>query len=140
MGNKYIFTSKNMDASIVFKFDLNGDLIYFEIDGETDSKQRDWIYSRIPINESWIEAVWKKLKTGRIEKTPTDLSFEAFWEAYKLKVGKKSETKNIWNKMDENERIKALIFIKTYDNQLRLRQGQQKKYPSTYLNAQEWNN
>jgi hypothetical protein len=67
------------------------------------------------------------------EPVPT---FDAFWEAYAHKVSKK-EAQDRWAKLKDDDKRKALAYIKTYQSEC-ARTGVFKMYPKTYLHKQVW--
>ena len=87
-----------------------------------------------------VEFIQKKDSTAIIEEIAENLSFERFWEEYNHKVGKKAQVQKKWESMPDTEKAKALKHIKKYNFFLAERPNIERKYPQTYLNAQEWNN
>ena len=135
---KYILIPKaNPSISILFKYGFNQLLTEFKIEGEPTETQHQWILERMPVNEKFIEQ-YKKTDKFIITEVPMDLSFEAFWDAYDLKIDKKKQCQNLWHSMKDEERIKALLYIDVYNKQLKKTQVQ-KAYPTTYLNQEYYN-
>jgi len=71
------------------------------------------------------------------EKNDLNIPFENFWNLYDKKVGNKDSLKIKWEKLKDEERIKAMEHIPKYikskpDKQFR-------KDPSTYLNNKSFN-
>lgn len=131
----YIITGKKA-GRITFKFDLNGDLILFQYEGEPlNEKQRKWLYSRVIINESQIK-YWYAIKEFTVTKGDPDLSFDNFWNTYNKKV-KKEVCKPLWKKLKDDDKFNAIAFIKRFDNWLR-KEGTGKPLPDTYLRQKRW--
>jgi len=127
-----------------FKYHLNGDLYAFKVlEGSLSPKQMKWLFAsaNFAANESIMKTVWmvKLKKNFEITVGEPDLSFEAFWDAYDKKRGKKKMAENTWNKMSKAKRIKAMLYLKRYNDQLRI-DNVAKAYPSTYLNQEYYEN
>ena len=136
---KYILIPKSHAAmTIVFTFDLNGLLNSFKLDGNYTEEQWRYVTGHMPVREADIEK-YRKIDKFLIKEVPTDLSFVAFWNAYGYKVGKKGEAENIWRGMKEPERVKALVYIRKYDEHLRT-SGAAKAYPTSYLRGRYFDN
>ena len=128
-----------------FKYHLNGAFYSFKVlDSQLSLEQRTWLFgsNKFPCTEREMKEVWMKNLRKNFEITvgEPDLSFEAFWNAYANKVGKKKMAENSWNKLSKGNKIKALMSIKKYDNNLRLHPGIQKAHASTYLNQEYYDN
>ncbi|MEO2064471.1 MAG: hypothetical protein ABGW97_15925 [Christiangramia sp.] len=141
------YTVKHKKAKIlwVFKYDLNGNLRSFTVDDRPlSTSQINFLFAErnFPFKESQMKEVWLSAKKSEFEIIvgKPDLSFESFWNAYGHKVGKKKMAENTWNKLSKANKIKALMGIKKYENNLRLQPGVQKAHPSTYLNQEYHNN
>ena len=72
-----------------------------------------------------------------IEQVPTDLSFNAFYEAYGNKQNK-DRTYKFWTALPEPDIIAALRAIRRYDQYLAQKPGIEKKYPDTWLKNRGW--
>lgn len=132
----YIVTGKKT-GRITFKFDEAGDLIEFKYEGEPLSdKQRKWLYPRIAINEQMMK-MWKAIKEFTVTEGDLDLSFDNFWNTYKLK-SKKVRAEQLFNKLNDTDKFNAIVGIKRYDNWLRLQRGIAKALPDTYLSQKRW--
>src|SRR5690606_22564047 len=124
-------------GQITVKFDINGNLVYFEYEGELLSeKQLSWLYPRIPLNESKMKE-WIKIKEFHVEKGEPDLSFENFWNIWGLKV-KRDGSEKAWNKLSDADKIKCFLNYKKYQDHL-TRTGQAKAHLVTWLNQKRFN-
>lgn len=124
------------NGTITFKFDLQGDLVLFKYEGEPLSdKQRKWLYPRIAVHENQMKA-WQAIKNFTVTKGLPDLSFENFWKAYDNKA-KKTTAEALFNKLSDADKFNAIVFIKRYNNWLRLK-GTAKALPDTYLRQKRW--
>lgn len=135
---KYIVTGSKFSGSFTLKYGSTGLLVAVLNDSDIDDPVRlTKILSVFPITESGIQGL---RATGAIvREVPDDISFEAFWNAYGYKVGKRSMAENTWNRMKEVDRIRAIAYIAIYDTQL-AKNGAAKAYPSTYLNQRYYDN
>lgn len=131
----YIITGKRT-GQITFKFNLNGDLVLFKYEGEplTD-KQRKWLYPRIAVHESQMKN-WQAIREFTVTKGDPDLSFENFWQTYNEKQ-KKTVTEKLWEKLSNDDKFNAIVYIKRYDSHLR-QKGTAKALPDTYLRQKRW--
>lgn len=82
------------------------------------------------------EVLPKEKSSAKKEKEP-NYSFEAFWELYDKKVGKKDILIKKWLKISDEERELAMSYIPKY----KLAQPDKKyrKNPETFLNQKAWN-
>lgn len=136
METTYIVTAKK-HGKMTFRFDVNGDLIYFKYEGELfNDLQRAWFYPRLPINEKQMK-MWEAIKEFNVSKGEVDLSFDRFWNTYALK-SKKLVCEVLWKKLKDEDKFNAIAGIKRYDNWLRQQGGIAKQLPDTYLRQKRW--
>lgn len=140
------YRAKGKDIGLVFlfKYDLNGHLREFKIEeGELNAKQMQWLFgsSNFPANESIMRSVWMASKDYKakfeVEKFIADLSFEAFWNIWGLKV-KKEHSEKAWNKLSEADKIKCFLNHKRYQSHL-TKTNQAKAHLVTWLNGKRYN-
>lgn len=131
---QYILTGKSSPVKVVFKYDLNGLLTGFEIEGVEDEKQLAHLFWSerfpFPYAERHIPDV-EALGWFNITKVEDDLSFERFWRVYGLKVSKKKAEK-LWERLSKADRIKVFLHLPKYETYLQ-KKGIEKAYPDTYL-------
>ena len=137
--NKYILTSKNLTGEILYGYNTEGELIYFEIKAELDEARRKWIFAYFPVREEQIEKL-KTFKTVQVANIPPDLSFNAFWGDYNYKIGNKKRCEKLWNELNDAERTLVLKSLPKYDFFLKMKNGQAKVYPETFLSQHRWEN
>lgn len=135
-GEKYILTAKSKNVAVELQYDLNGLLIEWKIIGDINKAQHQWLINRVPIYTADIAKSYKSQKF-EIKKIPTDLSFERIWNEYGLKRKKQLALKK-WQKMTEAQKVKALLHIPKYNNELKL-SGTAKAHLLTYLNQEYYN-
>lgn len=129
---------------LLFKYDLNGNLRAFNIEeGDLNPQQMKWLFAgaNFPANESMMRSIWmvdpKYKKVFKVEKFTADLSFDAFWKIWNLKV-KKEASEKAWNKLSESVKIKCFLNHKNYHNHL-VKTGQAKAHLVTWLNQKRYN-
>lgn len=134
----YACKGKKEGRTLLFKYDLSGNLIAFEIHGNAITpKQIEWLYSQ---NWPWTERVMKEhwmrdneIKAAfEIKVSPPDLSFEALWNLYDHKVKRVEAEKNFW-KLSEADVIKCFLAIPGYNSYL-FKKRTAKAHLSTFIN------
>ena len=136
MDTTYIVTGKKQ-GRIIFKFDLNSDLILFKYEGEPlTEQQRKWLYPRIPTHESKMN-LWHAIKEFTVIKGEPDISFENFWNTYDKKQ-KITRAKQLYSKLKDDDKFNAIAGIKRYNNWLKLQNGIAKMLPDTYIYQKRW--
>ena len=129
----------------VFKYHLNGVLKSFEVlEGIMQEQQIKWLFNNG--NFPYMEAQAKELCKirNKAKELVFDVSigmplltFQAFWDAYGHKR-KITRSKQLWAKLNDATKIKAIEGIRRYDNYLRTHNGIAKCNPDTYLYQQQW--
>lgn len=145
MLTTYIVRNKELDTIWQFKYDLNGDYVSFKrLDKALTKSQMKFLFlsGNFPATEATMKDVWMtKAKTVfEIEVGEPDLSFEAFWNLYANKFGKRKMAENTWNRLSKADKIKVFINIPKYKNYLKYYPNQQPMYPTTYLNQEAYKN
>lgn len=138
-GKKYILTSEHFSGEITFEYNLKGFLKVVKV-GEVRGMSKaifEFLWANLPTTLTKVEEYIKTAGNFKITEIPVDLTFERFWTEYDQKVGKKKMTENAWNKLPQNDKIAALLYI---DKLRRTKRGDgtQMPYPSTYLNQKYW--
>ena len=137
MITKYIMKSQSFGGTVVFGFDEEGALKYYENESEMNLAQSQWLFSNFPFTLDHLQQVQGKIK-GKVELIPADLSFEKFWNAYNKKLNRKRSLP-LWNKMSDADKVECLMSIKSYDSYLkRVKRG--KLDPENYLKRESWTN
>ena len=145
----YRAQGKEIGICFLFKYDLNGHLKAFEVaEGNMNANQVRWLvklstdgtHTRFPafeadFKERWLNDVEIKAKFD-IKVSPADISFEAWWKIYNLKV-KKELTEKAWKKLSEADQIDAFLALPRYEAFL-TQSGQAKAHPVTWINQKRW--
>lgn len=140
----YRAKGKKSDLALLFKYDLYGNLMGFEVtESELSPTQWEWLFSaRFPAHEKILLEVWMKqenyLKFFEITKSPADISFEAGWALYNHKISRQDAEK-AFAKMSEAEKIMFFVSIPKYDAYLR-KSRIAKAHMSRYINGKYWEN
>ena len=145
MLTTYTVKSKNTKNVWEFKYDLKGNLKAFNIlDGALSETQIVWLFVRgkFPVKETDIKENWipNLKKNFEITIGEMDLSFDAFWNEYDNKVGKRKMAENIWNRLSKAEKILVMLSIPRFKNYLKYYPAQQMMYATTYLNQEAYKN
>jgi hypothetical protein len=106
------------------------------------SEHWGWFTQHVLFNfQRLYEPFLNDLKTVfKIELLPSDLSFEAFWEAYGNKVGKKKRSEELWKLLSEADKQAALMGVKKYKNWKAQNPSVQMLYPETFLSQRRFEN
>lgn len=97
--------------------------------------QVQWFLKRIPANSHAMGMFLAGMVTEVLE----SIDFAAFWNRYNDKArSSRVKTERVWNRMSRAEQVKAYNFVPKYFNSIP--GGVMKKYATTYLNDQLWNN
>lgn len=134
----FITKHQKSGLKITFKYDLNGVLRILEFDGEWEADKVSKIIAKIPTELQIILEDIRKQKPENpwIFAELTDLSFEAFYKRYPKKVGRKEQTEKMYNKLNEADKMEAILYISEL---IKLKSdGTAFPYPATYLNQKHW--
>ena len=139
METSYLVTHKQTGKTMLFTYDLNGLLTAFKLDFNMTASTVEFYRQNFPFTLGDL-AYFKQNAQFRVDILQQDLSFDNFWKTYNNKVGNKPRAEKLWNALTDNDKAKALNYIRQYDNHLILNQGLTKLYPETYLNQKRFNN
>jgi hypothetical protein len=138
MTTKYLIKSKSSQAIVEYNQEGLIEGIRFEL-GETEA--RSWLLTQIPRQqEQLMEFLGKYAARLKGEMIPADLSFNAFWNLYDYKVGKKDKTVQLWTALTEAERTACLRAIPRYRQWLSQRPSMERLYPQIFLHQRRWEN
>lgn len=140
-NRKYLVKFTRFNASALFEYNAHGFLVLYElVPGEFQDPQYGYLKKAFPKTlEQMQNMISAKLPNVRITEVQPDLSFDAFYNLYNYKVGKRSRAMNNWERMSDTEKAKAIAYIPVYMRRIS-ETGYNKKYPEFYLSAEEWNN
>lgn len=84
-----IWSSKNFDGEIEFRFDENSLLTGFDFCGNTSREQKIWMLSRMPGTLQELQELAKVKKSIVLTEQKNEVTFEMFWNRYGYKVDRK---------------------------------------------------
>ena len=137
----FSITSNEFEGVIVAGFnDENDDFASIDLSNAILSKkQHAWFLENMPKSIGVLNQWIKERRKLKIEEEK--ITFEMFWDRYDEKQNSsKKKTLAKWNKMSIVEQGKAYRFIGRYLTSLGHGNNAGKKYATTYLNDELWNN
>lgn len=139
--NKYIITIKKTTTATAVAGYEDGvcRLVSIETPGLTP-EQAGWILRTVPAAEADLAGLELAFPFLKVEVQPQDLSFNAFWEAYAYKVGKRERAMKLWASMSDADKVKCLRSIPKYNQWLSTKFNMERLYPETYLHQARYNN
>lgn len=136
---KFELTSPAFEGCVTYGFDDTTDRLVMVDMSSVPLSAELWncIWSNLPATSKAMGKV--KGRTGVITELVEDITFDMFWQRYDDKArSSKVKTQRAWDKMPEREQVKAYQFIPRYFESIP--PGVCKKYATTYLSDQLWNN
>lgn len=133
---KYI--AKGEKVNVTMRVEFADGILESITFAEASRPQIDWILKRMPSGENELIDFCKTAKL-RLSEVPVDLSFEAFWNAYKRKVGKLKRTQRLWETMTDLQKQTVLTVIPRYHRFL-AHENTSISYAETFLANEMWNN
>lgn len=131
-------TTKNNVGKVIIKFLDDGGFGGIDFTGiNLSQEQIGWFMTHLPKNVDSIGVfVNAKLNVAEVLES---IDFDAFWNRYDDKArSSKVKTRKVWDRMSRTEQVKAYNYISRYTMNIPI--GVCKKYATTYLNDQLWNN
>lgn len=138
--NTYSLTSTNFIGEVLFKYNLNGDLIYYENNTQMTDEQLEYLLIHLPLTYDMLRLLTQKSKTIKMQEIPEDLSFERFHAKYNYKMGSKKRAESLWKGLSNTDRYLCLQSIDRYNNYLNKKKTIEKAYPETFLHQRRWEN
>lgn len=137
---KYSLTSTQFIGEVILSFDQQGYLVMYDrSSAEMSETQVAWLVDELPRRIEDLQKVLGSSKTAKLTEVSQVIDFELFWDRYDEKIrSSRKRTLAKWNKLSKTDQIKAYKFISRYESHLL--PGTAKKYASTYLNDELWNN
>lgn len=139
MNTKYLIEHKLFKKPVSICYNEFGILCFYDGTG-LDQKQSDWFLNNLPLTENIIPVYQQKYSNSlRISKAQSDISFEAAYNAYNFKVGKKEKSRKLWNNMLDNDKHLFFRMLADYNAYL-TKKHIAKAYFETFLNNQYYLN
>lgn len=136
-----ISTKTQGKITALLKYSHLGELVLVEIRDYTNRIGPDalqWVYDQLPktCGSAGPKAMHPRVTIVEVD---TDLSFEAFWEAFDYKVGTKSRAEKHWNNLDQATRALAMQKVKEYKFFI-AHQNTNRIYPERWLSQKRYEN
>lgn len=131
---KYILTSTTFEGSIIYGYDYNGLLSYFEVSAVLSREQYEAVLKNLQyaLQEETFRS-WAAKYKYKIAMLPPDLSFDAFYLPYPVKRNK-YDAKKMWELYPDDERQRILVNLRAYLRYCaRNANWYNPLYPDTYL-------
>ncbi len=129
-------TSTKFTGKVIVKFneqDCFAGIDFSEAD--ISFEQVKWFLKKLPANSRSM-GMYAGLDVSEVRET---IDFAAFWNLYNDKArSSRVKTERVWNRMSRAEQVKAYNYVPKYFQSIP--GGVMKKYATTYLNDQLWNN
>ena len=133
-----IMTSPKMPGSITFTYNEDGFISLLNISDTLQECQYLWLLQNLPVNIKDINTLVKKVPDAKFIEKKLEVTFDMFWNRYNDKQrSSKLKTERLWAKMTPVNQTRAYLFIPRYNT---LRGTAEKKYATTYLSDELWNN
>jgi len=136
----YSLTSTAFEGEVLFVFNEHDLLMSFDQSKATlNEAQQVFLLRKLPRDLVDIKQFLELSPNATFTEVKQEVTFEMFWNRYDEKVrSSKKKAARVWQKMTKTDQVKAYSFITKYF--MNIRQGTEKKYAETYLNAELWNN
>jgi hypothetical protein len=132
---KYTIKSAKSDIVATAEYE-EGALIGFRLNRRASEDEFKRISNSLFYEEEAILGLMKKWPK-HVEQVPEDVSFERFYAEYGYKRNR-HRAEQLYKKLPEAERVKAIQYISKYLQNLK-RDNAAQKYPDTYLRNRNWN-
>lgn len=131
-------TSEKYNGVVVYKFGDDDRFVGVDYSGaEINVGQANWIMKHLPANAKSMEHF--PGTSAKVVEIIEKVDFQSFWDRYNDKArSSRVKTKKVWDRMPKSEQIRAYHFVPKYFASIP--GGIMKKYATTYLNDQLWNN
>ncbi len=130
-------TSIAWTGYIEFVFNDNCLLDKWENHAELSMGQHEYLVTHLPLEIAQLDKVKTEFTT--ITEVKQDITFDMFWLRYDDKINSsRKKTLQKWNKMTPVDQARAYRFVPRYFGNIP--PGTRKKYATTYLNDELWNN
>ncbi len=132
--SKYFIKSINTDFKAVLEY-TEADTVK-SVEFENATQEQLLYFFGVLAQSTDIEYI-KSFERLRVTPAQEDLSFKAFWDAFRYKVGKKARAERLWNAMTDAEKQAAFFQIKLYHQFIAIK-NQESAYPETWLYNRMW--
>ncbi len=131
-------TSPKLPGEVIFTYNEKGRFSSLLITECLSDEQYKHLFDHFPWNLGLLDPLSKASPSATFVEKQLQVTFDMFWNRYNDKErSSKKKTLVMWNKMPVTEQVKAYLYIPTYN---RKRGTADKKYATTYLSDELWNN
>lgn len=131
-------TSQRFRGHLIFKYNEQGDLRHLHIDADLNEKQKSIITIDLPWTVADARIFMDKYNEATFLVQEQEITFDMFWNRYNDKArSSRKKTQTAWNKLSRTEQAKAYLYMPTY---FKNKGTAEKKYATTYLSDELWNN
>ena len=129
-------TSTKFTGKVIVKFNEQDCFAGIDFsDSDITVGQVQWFLKHLPATSHAMGVFPEGMVTEVLE----SIDFTAFWNRYNDKARRsRVKTERVWNRMSRAEQVKAYNYVPQYFRSIP--SGVMKKYATTYLNDQLWNN
>jgi len=140
---RFVISSAKLPGDIVLEYNIDGNLLRAEFPEDMSVDSCMFFFKNMPMHTEILMAMKERFKMNVTE--VRDYSFDAFWEAYKYKVGSKDICRSLWegntktcNKrpVGELDREQIMAILPRYVK--KLGKSEFRKMPETFLRQRIW--
>jgi hypothetical protein len=135
----FLITTVNTPAGVMYTFEQQtGTLCGVQIKEYMPLENSKKVFETLIMQYDDFINYWKPKAGVTITEITANITFDMFWKKYDdASRSSRKRSLKIWEKLNEDNRIKAYYFYDTYLNN---KGNAEKKYCETYLSAEMWNN
>ena len=136
---KLRITSPYFNGNIDLVYDQNGKLCL--IDAMNANTTHGQLKNFLSTAQTDIGAIslWFTGTSAKVIEVPLEATFEMFWNMYLKKINKARAIK-LWDKLNDADRMSAILGISKYNSYLLRESWRTKADPETYLRNRYWEN
>lgn len=133
----YLYHSKVFERDVKVTYNDHGVFMGFEIIGGEDINK---LFEK-PKTQFYLKEIdfiaGAKEKNVKYVEVAREVTFEMFWQRYDYKDCGRKKCEEAWNKLTQEERVKAYDYVNTFKNKVKTA-GTGIPYPTSYLNQKRW--
>ena len=135
----YLLSSDKWGGEVELHYSDDGFLIDYDNRSEMTADQKRLFNSRLPTDLTKLKELTETTNAKAVFVPEQEITFDVFWNKYNDKTrSSRKKTLKKWQNMLKKEQVRAFNYIGFY--LANIPQGIAKKYASTYLNDELWNN
>jgi hypothetical protein len=131
MTQRYSITSTRFEGELLFEYN-EGIVSAFYNNATLNEEQLKFLVTHFPMTVPTLEYIAGTTQTMKIRMVTNEVTFDEFWEAFKLKMNRK-EAEKAWDKLTIEQQHRAFESIPSYNYFLMTRPNQNRMYPDTWL-------